>query len=63
MAVFGERRAGGYIDTHLDDLDLTLTDLKLAKVGEPVPAFSLTLLDGTTLTPEALKGKTYVLDF
>lgn len=44
-------------------IDFTPTDLKLAKPGEMVPRFSFTLLSGTTLTDDTLKGKIYVLDF
>jgi thiol-disulfide isomerase/thioredoxin len=46
-----------------DRAEFTRTDLKLAKVDDPVPAFSFTLLDGRPVTDAALKGEVYVLDF
>lgn len=44
-------------------IDFTPTNLRIAKVGETVPAFSITLTDGTRLTDKSLSGKTYVMDF
>lgn len=48
-----------------DGSSITLqpTNLRIAKVGEIVPEFSLVLLNGKSLTSESLKGKSYVLDF
>jgi thiol-disulfide isomerase/thioredoxin len=44
-------------------MTLTPTSLRVARVGEPVPDFSLALLDGQVVTAASLKGKYYVLDF
>ncbi|MGI8555365.1 MAG: TlpA family protein disulfide reductase, partial [Pyrinomonadaceae bacterium] len=48
-----------------DGSSITLrpTDLRIARVGETVPAFSLVLLNGKTFSSENLKGKNYILDF
>lgn len=44
-------------------LKLDPTNLKIARLGERVPEFSFTLLNGKTITSESLKGKFYVFDF
>jgi thiol-disulfide isomerase/thioredoxin len=44
-------------------LTLSPTDLKIAKVGEEVPKFSIILLNGESFSSDKLKGKLYVLDF
>lgn len=48
-----------------DGSSITLqpTNLRIAKVSEEVPNFSLVLLNGKTITSESLRGKSYVLDF
>lgn len=48
-----------------DGSSITLqpTNLRIAKVGEKVPNFSLVLLNGKTVTSESLQGKSYILDF
>lgn len=44
-------------------LVLRPTKLKVAKVDEPVPGFSIALLTGRTISSDNLKGNAYVLDF
>ncbi|MEQ1643309.1 MAG: TlpA disulfide reductase family protein [Pyrinomonadaceae bacterium] len=44
-------------------ITFSLTPLRLAKVGEVVPKFSFSLLDGKSITSSGLKGKPFVLDF
>lgn len=44
-------------------ITFSLTPLRLAKVGEAVPKFSFSLLDGKTISSSDLKGKPFVLDF
>jgi thiol-disulfide isomerase/thioredoxin len=48
-----------------DGSSITLqpTNLRIAKVGEKVPDFSLVLLNGKSITSESLQGKSYILDF
>ncbi len=44
-------------------LILNPTDLKIARVGQIVPSFSFTLLNGKIVSSESLKGEFYVFDF
>jgi thiol-disulfide isomerase/thioredoxin len=44
-------------------IEFSVTDLVIAKIGDVVPKFALTLLDGKTITSDLLKGKNVVLDF
>ena len=46
-----------------ESLTLTPTTLRLAKLNEETPDFSLVLLNGQEITAESLKGRAYVLDF
>jgi thiol-disulfide isomerase/thioredoxin len=54
-----------FLVTSLNNKSLvfTPTSLRVVKVGEPVPDFSMALLDGQVVTAKRLKGKYYVLDF
>ncbi|MEO6335069.1 MAG: TlpA disulfide reductase family protein [Pyrinomonadaceae bacterium] len=54
-----------FLVTSLSNRSLVLmpTDLRLAKVGESVPDFSIALLTGQVISANGLKGKHYVLDF
>ncbi len=48
-----------------DGSSITLqpTNLRIAKVSEKAPNFSLVLLNGKPITSESLQGKSYILDF
>lgn len=55
-------------DTYLTDLEADLRaeqsdELRRILINEPAPAFSLTDLQGRTISSSALKGKVVVLDF
>lgn len=54
-----------FLVTSLSNRSMVLapTNLRLAKVSEPVPDFSIALLNGQVISPVSLKGKHYVLDF
>ncbi len=36
---------------------------RVARLGEPVPAFALVRLDGARVTPESLRGRAVLLVF
>jgi thiol-disulfide isomerase/thioredoxin len=44
-------------------LTLSETDLKIAKIGEPLPEVTLVTTQGKIIRPSDLKGKVVVLDF
>jgi len=54
-----------FLVTSLSNRSLVLmpTNLRLAKINEQVPDFSMALLNGHVISASSLKGKAYVLDF
>lgn len=44
-------------------VEFTRTGMPVPEVGEQVPAFTATTMDGRTLSAEKMKGKPYLLDF
>lgn len=50
-------------DLNSQSITFEPTDIKLAKVGEPVPDFSFSLLNNEIITSEKIKGKPFILDF
>lgn len=51
------------LEADVSRITLVETSLRVPQIGEPLPAFSLTTIDGETLKLEEPKKKIYLLDF
>jgi thiol-disulfide isomerase/thioredoxin len=59
----GERYLVNALAADGSSITLVKTSLRVPKLGEPLPEFSLTTVDGQTLESKSLRNKIYLLDF